>query len=135
MSPRVLLALTLLTAASVGWVTGAGGPPAPDKKAAEEIDLLINQLGSSRPEEREAAAKKLAERDDALPALRKAMAEKDPEVRRRATALAETIAARIKDGETATLLADVNREGLDRFIDRMVNTKGYATEERWELTR
>ena len=70
--------------------------------AAPSIDDLIRRLGSSSFQERQAAAKALdAQGPLALPALQKAVAESDIEVRRRAIALYRQIDKRIS---TARLL-------------------------------
>jgi WD40 repeat protein len=60
---------------------------------AKEIDALVQQLGSDKPEERQAAGKRLeVVGEQALPALRKAAAEStDADVRLRAAVLARAI--------------------------------------------
>jgi hypothetical protein len=61
------------------------------------IERLIKQLGSEKFSEREAASKALEEAgEDALPALRNAKDNRDPEVRRRAVALAKAIIRRLR---------------------------------------
>jgi hypothetical protein len=118
-----MLALPVLLLA-VAAVPSAEG----DKKRAEEIDKLIKQLGSESFDAREEATKKLSKMDDALPALRKAAKSDDAEVSRRASDLADEISRRLEERELEKMLA------IDRFIDAMVNRKGFATEKRWEQT-
>jgi uncharacterized protein (TIGR03067 family) len=63
--------------------------------SAAEIDQLVRQLGSPQFEEREAAVRRLEDvGEPALEPLRKAMSSMDPEVRRRARALVESIESR-----------------------------------------
>src|SRR5260370_19046506 len=69
----------------VFWGTSSAGTDQPDRS---EIDLLIQQLGSSKFSEREAASQRLeALGRSALDALRRAARSEDPEVRRRGEAL------------------------------------------------
>ena len=70
--------------------------------------------------------------DDALAKLRQAAKTDDPEVRRRAEQLVELITKRLGDKAVQELLTEVNKEGVDRFIDRMATAKDYATAERWD---
>ncbi len=86
----MLFCLAMLT--SLGRASGQrGAPPPPSQTATEKaadaarIDRLIQQLGSDNFTERESASKALeAIGEAALPALRKAQANPDLEVRRRA---------------------------------------------------
>lgn len=84
----VAAALAPLAAA---WATAAGPPP------TGETQRLIGQLSSESFREREAAARALAGLgEDALPALRRAEAGPDAEVRRAAKRTRETIEARLR---------------------------------------
>jgi hypothetical protein len=68
-----------------------------DGTGEPQIPALIAQLGSSRFAEREAAVRELDARGEAaLPALRQAQCNADPEVRRRAAALARRIDKRVQ---------------------------------------
>src|SRR5262245_38166837 len=89
-----LAALAVLAAAALA--AAAPPPPAP-KPSEQDIAALVAQLGNKSFRKREEAGKRLAGFDeDALPALRRAAAtSKDPEVRRRAEALAESIQNRL----------------------------------------
>lgn len=110
----------------------AEAPAAPPEKQ-DEIDRLIKQLDSNDFEIREDATHKLAANDDALPKLREAAKSTDPEVQGRAQRLVEIITKRLGDKAIQELLTEVNKEGIDRFIDRMATAKDYATPERWEV--
>lgn len=80
--------ITALAAFSRAEQFAMGAEPNP-------VDRLIARLGSEDPAERDAASKSLdAVGEPALPALHKAARNPDPEVRRRAQMLIETIAAR-----------------------------------------
>lgn len=70
----------------------AGAAPPP----ADEVERLIRQLGSDRFAEREAAARRLGEADESsLEALRRAAADGDAEVRRRARGLVRRLEIRL----------------------------------------
>jgi len=96
------------------------------------IDQLIEQLGSDRFAAREEASRKLlALGEAALPALEKARRAADAEVRRRADRLAAHIGRLRQERLVRRLVADVNKGGIDQFIDHMVMRPGLATKQRW----
>lgn len=128
---KILLFAPALVVLICAMVPAQGPAPATDKK--NDIDRLIQQLGSDDFEVREEATHKLAGHDDALAKLRQAAKTDDPEVRRRAEQLVELITKRLGDKAVQELLAEVNEEGVDRFIDRMATEKDYATAERWAV--
>jgi hypothetical protein len=68
-----------------------------DGSGAPALDRLIHQLGSDEFTQREAASRALDRAGEAaLPALRKALASPDPDVRRRAGELVKRIEARLR---------------------------------------
>jgi WD40 repeat protein len=94
-SPRLWCLLPACWALLLVLVTGsrAAAPPTPSQA---RIDRLVGQLGSDRFEEREAATRALARLGRvALPALRKALASRDLEVRERAGRLVRQLEARV----------------------------------------
>jgi carboxyl-terminal processing protease len=103
MSARLRLVVAPLLAGLLLLPWAAAGPPADPDPAAK----LIRQLGSESFEEREAAARALEDLGlDALPALRQALADDDPEVRRRARILFEGLEGRLREA--------------DQFADRLL---------------
>ncbi len=107
------LALLLVLAAS-----GVPGALAERKSGepAESIEKLIEQLGDDNPKVREAATSKLKQRDEALPALKKALNSPDAEVRERAKVIITEIEKRL---QARTVQAILDR-GLDLYIDELV---------------
>lgn len=86
--------------------------PAPTAKPAKaqpgeaEVRRLIRQLGSADFAEREAAVKALrALGEEALPALKKASVDKDPELKRRATQLLKPLEAKVQMREMEHIVA------------------------------
>ena len=119
----------IVLACAAAWAEGPAAPA--DTK--DDIDRLIRQLGSDDFEAREEASRKLADRDDALRKLRAAAKSEDAETRARAERLVEAISRRLGDKVVQELLKEVNKEGIDRFIDRMALEMDYATAERWQV--
>src|SRR2546423_1670887 len=73
---------------------GLSGDP-PGEPAADRVARLVKQLGHREFAKREAASKELdAIGEPALPALRKAASGGDPEVRRRAERILQTVTGR-----------------------------------------
>ncbi len=97
------------------------------KPPPEEIQQLIDELGNDDPKVREAATRKLAQREDALPALRKALRSEDPEVRRRAEAIITEIQNRLRDRAVQRILD----KGIDLFIDELVVRGKGMDEDTW----
>jgi hypothetical protein len=90
---RILVAVLILTAGAVTSLAQAPGGEQPT------LEQLIQQLGSKKYAEREAAARALDARGtDALPALQAACRSDDLEVRRRAGQIVERIQRRLETG-------------------------------------
>jgi hypothetical protein len=103
--------------------------PPPDPKV---IQQLVEQLGSDDFDTREKAGARLLELEEAaMPALKRAAEGSDAELRRSAGELLATITARVEDRAVQKMLVEVNREGLEKFVERMAKDKEFATEERW----
>jgi HEAT repeat protein len=82
----VALALALLP---------SGGGLAPEEGSPETpVERLLERLGHDDFEVREQAARELSVRDDALPAVRRALRSPDPEVRQRAAQILEKLESR-----------------------------------------
>jgi hypothetical protein len=97
---------------------------------------LVDQLGSDDFDARENAAKRLLELDEvALPALKDGTKSTDAEVRQKAEELAAMIATRVEERAIQKMFAEIDRGGLEKFIDRMAKDKDFATEEHWLLVR
>jgi hypothetical protein len=127
---RTQLCLTLGVCLALASVALPDGPATPSAgaPAASEVDRLIEQLGSADFKVREAAGKNLATRGpDALPAMKKASAHPDPEVRQRLTNL-------IADIERIALLAPkrltlkLNAVPLRTAIAELTKLSGYKIE-------
>src|SRR5262245_54593788 len=94
------------------------------KDQAEAIERLIQQLGDLDFDKREEASRKLIEIGNAaLRALERARKSDDLEIRGRAGALARAIQDRMKERATDEFFANVNRETVDRFVDRLTLSK------------
>jgi hypothetical protein len=130
---KALLLAAAFAAAVLVCGAAAGDKPPPAKCGGDEIDRLITQLGGDDFDAREEATHKLAERDDALPKLREAAKSSDVETKQRAEKLVAAITRRLEEKTFPVLVAEVNKGGLDRFIDQMATRKDFATPERWEL--
>jgi hypothetical protein len=98
--------LFLLVAAGIGTGWAAAGDPAPSKRVspekavAEQAARLVGELGSDDFDARERAAQQLEALGPAAgPALRQAMTNSDPEVRRLALRVAEKLARRMEAAE------------------------------------
>ncbi len=108
----------------------AEGPAA--KLTPADVERLVARLGSDSYRLREQASARLVQIDEALPALRRALLAPDLEVRRRAKAVLAAAEARRAERLMQTAVAQVNDEGFDLFIDRMVLEPGYAEEGHWK---
>jgi hypothetical protein len=126
-----LLAFVLCT--MLAFSSQEKGPTNPPKKATEaQIGQWIEELGNAKFKIRMDASRQLKEIDDALPALRNALKTGDLERRRRVEEIIGVIELRLVERFITEAVAQVNDEGLDLFIDRMVLKKEYATEARWK---
>jgi hypothetical protein len=98
------LALVLLTAGAVTLRLQPGqGDPA-EETSKDRLTSLIRQLGDRKFAKREQAGKELeALGGEALPALRKATASDDPEIRRRADSLIRAITHRLARTDVKSL--------------------------------
>jgi hypothetical protein len=85
-----------------------------------DIDALVAQLGSEDFEAREAATRRLMEREDAAAALRRALKSPDHEVARRAREILDTFVRREKE-RAFNKLADLAKHGaVDQAIEKFV---------------
>src|SRR5262249_5222949 len=82
----------------------------------QEIAKWIEQLGSARFAEREAASRKLAALDDVPDALEKATDSSNPEIARRAKTAAKLIRERNFERLLQKDLTAINADGIDLFI-------------------
>ena len=127
---RHLLAMLIL-AAVMARISAQAPKPTEPILSPEEIQKLVDKLGSPKFGERESATRKLAALDDIPPALQAAAMAKDAETARRAKSIIALIMKRHEAKFIARDLADLNKGGFDRFVDRMVLTPGFERESRW----
>lgn len=125
---RVRLALFVLIAAISATTVLAEEPTL----SPDELKTLIQKLGSAKFSEREAATRRLALLDEIPPELQNAAKSGDAEVSRRAKSIVARILKRNEKRIIEKELAAINRMGFDRFVDRMVLSPGFASEQRWQ---
>lgn len=124
LGPTVLATIALIPIAAAS---------ADDRElSSKEVANLIKNLGSNKYSEREAATHRLSRLDDIPPALSAAAKSRNAEIARRAKIAIAQIVKRNEQRFIEKELAAVNRMGFDRFVDRMVLTPGFATEQRWK---
>jgi hypothetical protein len=114
------LALNLVTYAALGLFASAGGRASVIGSDETSVEELVKRLGHEDFQVRERAMRELSLREDAFPAVRRALESPDAEVRRRAAVILEALevlkkhrllertAARAKDGD------------VDEFVERWV---------------
>lgn len=93
----------------------------------QEIERLIDQLGSKRYNLREQATKKLSEMDEALPVLVRARASMDLEMSRRA----DLIITALKQRRLRALLAKGKEAEIDLLLDELFASKGTPHDDCW----
>jgi PDZ domain len=134
---RCLLSLSLLP---VLWLVAAVCPADPPPAAAEpertapEIAEWIRHLGDESFAVREAATKKLMEREDAAPALRQALKSPDHEVARRADDILREQARR-KEERAQVRLAELAKNGqVDEAAELLVRRPSWGDEDAaWQV--
>ncbi len=107
-----------------------------DKKSGEpteSIERLVEQLGDDNPKVREEATRKLKDREDALPALRRALRSPDEETRQRAKDIIAHLDAAASKRSAQALLALAGNEGIDCFVDKFVALKESANDDCWSV--
>lgn len=98
------------------------------------IDELIKQLGSEDFQVREAATRRLMSREDAAPALHKALKSTDAEVARRAAQILEVFTRRESQRLLDKLVALGKNGEIDQAVDRLVHRKEGSEEEAcWQV--
>jgi hypothetical protein len=128
---KTLTPLCLVLGLFFATWANAQDKPAEKQDAAPEIAKLIEQLGSDDFTKRDAASRKLAEiGETARSQLEKAMASADREVQRRAKRLLEALDVKAEEKKIASIFSDVNKVGLDLFMDETVRRKELQTPER-----
>src|SRR6516165_9351291 len=109
----------------------AGDEPTPAKRV---IDELIAQLGDESFAVREAATKQLMEREDAIPALSRALKSRDAEVARRAREIRDVLARREKERAFARLADLVKCGAVDQAVEKFVRREKWDDETAgWQL--
>ncbi len=122
----------LLPAVCFCGVLGPGPFPAcrsADAPAEPDVDRLIEQLGSRSFEVREAATRQLKVREDAAPALRRALKSPDPEVARRAALILEEFAARSELRKRARLRGLAKNGEVDQAVELLVRRQTWFDED------
>lgn len=136
---RTCQALPLLILVGAVWCGVCWGqkkksprsPSASDETT--EARRLINQLGSDRFRDREEATRKLkALGEKALPELETALRSSDPEVRRRAEAVAAFLREEKRQRILRKLLAEAASLPIDQMIDRLATRNELDKPESWE---
>lgn len=112
----------------VSWTCAAAEEPKPTR---DEVPKLIENLGSKRYAEREAAAKRLALLDDVSPELQAATQSANAEISRRTKSIVAAITKRREKEVIAQEVAAINRIGFDRYVDRLVLSPSFNTEKHW----
>ena len=129
MRPIFAYALTMaVLPLAFSWLAAQSPAAAPrnDAPSLREIAAWIEQLGSAKFAEREAATRKLVSLDEVPEALEKARISPDLEVSHRANRIVEQINERNLDRRIQEALAPINAIGLDLFVELMVRRAGYA---------
>jgi hypothetical protein len=131
---RILIAWLLLGAVATLEAAAADNPGKANSKIdGVAIQRLIDRLDDPDFDTRDQATRKLLEiGKDALPALEEARNSDRLEVRNRADMLAVQITGRLKEKSVQEAFAIVNREGIDRFIDRLALAKEAPKDEDWD---
>jgi hypothetical protein len=99
------------------------------------VAQLIAELGSSSFKTREAASRQLALLDEVPEALRKAVADGDLEVSRRARLAVAAISARAAEREFRALARELNKVELDRLVRLLATEEKLAGEPQWQFLR
>jgi hypothetical protein len=109
----------------------AGDEPTPAEQA---IGQLVAQLGDTSFAVREAATKRLMEREDAIPALRRALKSRDSEVARRAQEILDALDRRENERAFARLADLVKRGAVDQAAEMFVRRGKWDDEmASWQL--
>jgi hypothetical protein len=93
------------------------------------VDELIRQLGDKDFEVREAAARKLMAREDAIPALRKAAKSDDVEIARRANEILTALAQASEKRDLKKLHSYAAAGEVDRALELLVRRKAWDDEQ------
>jgi hypothetical protein len=129
----------VLPAVCVAALLANGWPPPPSAAddgppAGAEIDKLIAQLGSASFAVREAATEQLKQREEAIPALRRALKSPDAEVARRAAAILNHLAAKQKKRAFDRLVAAAKNGQVDLAVEILVRQKEWDDEDAcWQV--
>jgi hypothetical protein len=126
----LLVAAGVVAVLGSGWLLRAGEPP----PAGDEIDRLIAQLGSDSFQVREAATRQLQQREDAIPALRRALQSPEPEIARRAESILAFFVRQEKKRALAKLAALANDGQVDQAVEKLVRRKEWDDEDAaWQV--
>lgn len=101
-----------------------GQPAVEPVSTPDGIRALISQLGSSRYQERDQAARRLAQLDESAPFLREAIQSRDEEVARLAKKALAEIRARIRPREICRFQALGKAGHVDRMLAGLVEWDG-----------
>jgi hypothetical protein len=123
------LVLALFLAGAL-WMPDPLSPGAPDEatRAAQEIEELVRQLGDNDFATREEATRRLMTREDAVPALRKALRSPDQEVARRAAKVLEALHHK-EDKRVLARLQELGKNGeADQAAELLVRRQNWDDE-------
>ncbi len=131
----VLLVAALLPSQGVDQINSSEG----SRGQRKPVERLIEELADEDFKVRQAAARELVERDDALPALETALKSSEAEVRRHAEVIIGELRARKTKQAVRTMLASAHDGEIDYFIDLFVGVKASVDDQGWaaaiELTK
>lgn len=116
-----------LVASLAPCLLAAGPPPASSARSRltdEQIERLIEQLGSDRQKARDEATRRLAELDEALPALRRAQRSHDLEIARRTRVLSAQLGKRRVEADRKRIQLDSEAGRADLLAERIALWEG-----------
>jgi hypothetical protein len=129
----LLFVICLGAVLGLGWLLQPGRADEPPP-SSDEIDKLIAQLGSESFEVREAATRQLQQREDAIPALRKALKSSEGEVARRAERILAFFVLQEKKRAFTKLAALAKNGQVDQAVEKLVRRKEWDDEDAaWQV--
>src|SRR5262249_34226021 len=110
----------LMLSLPAALLLGAADPAALGTPDETPVERLIERLGHDDFEVREQATRELSARDDALPAVRRALGSPDAEVRRRAARIVEDLESRRARRLIQGTVGLANDGAVDEVVERVV---------------
>lgn len=130
LSPRILLSIAVVASILVVPLTNL----LPPQELTPDIPTLIRRLGDDDPQIRDAAAKSLTDRPEAIPALQASLKSSDPEVARLAKKILEDTQQLQHDRKTAQIKSYSRNKQYDLLVDAIVTVPDeHVPDEWWQL--